>query len=413
MSNDDLSPDDLVELTIGPPAHGGHCVARHEGRVVFVRHTLPAERILARITGRTSRFWRAEAVRILEPADQRVDSHWPEAGPGGVGGGELAHVAMPAQREWKREVVVDTLGRIGRIDTDHPALQSFIVRCVPVPGHGAEAGYRTRVTLMADDEGRAGMYRHRSNEVLPLDQIPLAHPRLQDLGLLTRRWPAGARITAVAPSDGEPVTLVDGAPTAGAGRRVREIVRIAGGVEYAYRVRTGGFWQVHVGAPATLVEHVLATADLRPGEGAWDLYSGAGLFTTPLAAGVGADGRVDAVEGDREGAADARRNAHGVEQIALHSGEVAEYVRRAQQHLGDPDVVVLDPPRTGAGTKVMEVVLAAAPRRIVYVACDPAALARDVATARAQGYEMTGLAGFDLFPHTHHVECIATLDPAS
>ena len=402
--------DDLLELSIGPPAHGGHCVARHDGRVVFVRHTLPGERVQARVTHRTRRYWHAEAVRVLQPSPDRVPSIWPEAGPGGVGGGELAHVALPAQREWKRTVVLDTLRRIGGVDRDHRALQDFRVQHVPVPGHPAHdddgTGYRTRISVQADDDGRPGMRRYRSDQVVPLQDLPLAHPAAQDLDLLGRTWAPGARVQAIVSATGDAVVLQDGTPVQAGRTRVREVVH-HDGQTFRYRVSAGGFWQAHAGAPAVLVRAVTGAAALGTGQHAVELYSGAGLLTTPLAHAVGSGGRVDAVEGSPTGARDARRNAHGHPQVHLHHADVRAYLDAAPHR---PDVVVLDPPRTGAGREVMQRVAGMAPERIVYVACDPAALARDLATARSTGYHLAALSGFDLFPHTHHVECVAVLE---
>ncbi|MGC0250829.1 class I SAM-dependent RNA methyltransferase [Pseudactinotalea sp. Z1748] len=423
-------PDQLLDLTIGPPAHGGHCVARHDGRVVFVRHTLPGERVRARVTEATSRYWRADATEVLEPSPDRVPSVWPEAGPGGVGGGELAHVALPAQRAWKRDVITDALRRIGHIGPDHAAVASLQVEYVPLPEGPSPVpgtGYRTRVTLIADGEGRAGMHGHRSDAVLGVGSLPLAHARIHELDLLGRTWPAGARIQAVAPSVGAPVVLVDGRPSEARSRgrrtagntdrpaRVREVVR-TGEQTYTYRVSADGFWQAHAGAPAALVAEVLRAAELRPGQRVLELYSGSGLFSAPLAAAVGAQGRVDAVEGAAGAVRDARRNAHGLDQIHLHDADVRRFVTGQAQAGGDDgraDVVVLDPPRSGAGEEVMRALVATGPERVVYVACDPAALARDAAAARDAGYELASLTAFDLYSHTHHVECVAVLAPGA
>jgi tRNA/tmRNA/rRNA uracil-C5-methylase (TrmA/RlmC/RlmD family) len=427
-----------VELHVGAPVHGGHCLARLDGRVVFVRHAIPGERVLARLT-ETSRkgYWRADAVEILEPSPDRVPSVWPEAGPGGVGGGELAHVALPAQRRWKAAVVEDALKRVGGLERT--------VEVSPVPGDDERngLGWRTRVELTADARGRAGMFRYRSHDIVPLTDMPLAVPAIRELGLHSRRWPPGARIDAIAPSGARidaatptgdrPLVLVDGEPLRGGRRSVRERVVVAGR-EHEYRVSGTGFWQVHVGAPQLLAEAVLAAAELTPGAHVLELYSGAGLLTLPLAAAVGPSGRVDAVEGDPGAARDARRNAHGLGQVVLRTGDVGSVVlhtgdvgsvvlhagdvgallaRDEQLRPGEPaDVVVLDPPRSGAGARVVTAICARRPARIVYVACDPAALARDLRVAREHGYELTELHAFDLFPHTHHVECVAVLAAA-
>jgi tRNA/tmRNA/rRNA uracil-C5-methylase (TrmA/RlmC/RlmD family) len=402
----DTAVGEVVLLEIGPAAHGGHCVARLDGRVVFVRHTLPGEVVRARMTevGGSRRFWRADAVDILEPSADRVPSVWPTAGPGGVGGGELAHVALPAQRRWKAGIVTDVLRRIGGIERE--------VDVEAAPGDDARGGlgWRTRITLAVDPRGRAGMYRYRSRDVIPLRDMPLAAPAIADLDLFGRRWPAGSRIEAVAPVGGDrPLVLLDGEPLKGERRAVRERVVLAGR-EHVYKVSGSGFWQVHDAAPAVLAEAVLQAAGPLEGAHVLDLYAGSGLFTVPLAEAVGAHGHVDAVEGDVRAVRDARRNVHALPRVAVHGGDVAEVI--GDLAVGPGAVVVLDPPRTGAGAEVTAAIAATEPARIVYVACDPAALARDLRVAASRGYGLTSLRAVDLFPHTHHVECVAVLERA-
>lgn len=405
-----MSAADLVELEIGPVAHGGHCVARHEGRVVFVRHTLPGERVLAALTdaGDTSSFWRADAVEVLVASPDRVEPAWPEAGPGGVGGGELSHVALPAQREWKARVVAEQLARLAHVDIE--------VEVEATPGEADGLGWRTRIELVADARGRAGMHRFRTHDVVPLSSMPLAVDEIAALGLFSRRWQPGARITAVAPIGGDrPLVLVDGVPWTehGPDKRpnartsVRETAEVAGRT-VTWRVAADGFWQVHREAPSVLSQAVVDAVGPRAGATVVDLYAGSGLFSLPLAELVGADGRVVAVEGDARAVRDARRNLHDAPHVALHLGPVRDVLRSGVT--GPADVVVLDPPRVGAGRAVVDEVAALEPDRVVYVACDPAALARDVAYLDARGWALTGLRAFDLFPMTHHVECVAVLD---
>jgi tRNA/tmRNA/rRNA uracil-C5-methylase (TrmA/RlmC/RlmD family) len=402
--------DELVVLEVGPVAHGGHCVARHEGRVVFVRHTLPGERVRARLTDArdTAKFWRADAVEVLVASVDRVPAAWPAAGPGGVGGGELSHVALPAQRAWKAAVVEEQLRRLAHVELP--------VTVEPAAPDDDGLGWRTRIELVADADGRAGMHRHRSHEVVPLEGMPLAVPALDELGLFSRRWPVGARITAVAPVGGDrPLVLVDGAPWGDKGpdRRpnartsVREEAEVAGR-RYTWRVAADGFWQVHRAAPTVLANAVVDAVGPREGATIADLYSGAGLFTVPLAGLVGESGRVLAVDGDQRAVRDARRNVHGTPQVELHLGAVGDVLAAGAVHRAD--VVVLDPPRVGAGRRVVAQVVALEPRRVVYVACDPAALARDVGHLQQAGFTLASLRAFDLFPMTHHVECVAVLD---
>ena len=416
----------MVELEIGPVAHGGHCVARLAGeesadrpggRVVFVRHTLPGERVRAQLTDFTpeATFWRADAVEILEPSVDRVPSAWPEAGPGGVGGGELAHVALPAQRGWKAAVVAEQLQRLAKVQ------RPVVVESAPGDDERGGLGWRTRIDLVVDDAGRAGMRGIRSHDVHALADMPLATEVIAGLGLFARKWRPGTRLEAVAPAGGQtPMVLVDGIPFVGgnadtrpnARTSVRETLAV-GGREYGYRVTADGFWQVHREAPAVLTGAVLAGLGDVDGATVLDLYAGAGLFTLPLADAVGPTGEVVSVEGDARAVHDARRNSHDRSNIELHHGDVARVLAGtidADSDVIHADAVVLDPPRSGAGRKIVASIAQLRPDRIVYVACDPAALARDLCYLAEAGYALTGLRAFDLFPMTHHVECVAVLD---
>ena len=197
---------------------------------------------------------------------------------------------------------------------------------------------------------------------------------------------------------------------------VSERVLISG-QERRFRITGTGFWQVHPGAAQSLLDAVLAAADPKPGERTVDLYGGVGLFAAGLADRVGPTGSVVAVEADARATSDARRSLHDLDWIRFETGPVEgvlPYLTQDGGPLADgADVVVLDPPRAGAGKEVINRIAALRPRVIVYVACDPAALARDQAPAAAAGYRRAGLRAFDQFPMTHHVECVATLVPGS
>ncbi|MCL1900572.1 MAG: RsmD family RNA methyltransferase, partial [Promicromonosporaceae bacterium] len=350
-----------------------------------------------------SKFWRADAVQVLgNPSPDRVPSAWPEAGPGGVGGGELAHVSLPGQRRWKAAVLREQLRRLANLDWE--------VTVEAAPGDGQRGGlhYRTRIDLVADREGRAGMRTYRSHQVLPLDTMPLATEevlaRADAEQVFARRWRPGQRLELH--SD---LLLVDGAPWRGrpdtranARRSVTEMVELSDGSSYRYRLAADGFWQNHREAPRLLVEAVLAAAGDLTGKRVLDLYSGAGLFTLPLADRAGS---VIAVEGDERAVRDARRNSHHLGNVELRHGAV-ERVLDGGLAAG---VVVLDPPRAGAGRRTIEAIMAGQPERVIYVACDPAALARDIGYLGEGGYTLQSLRAFDLFPMTHHVEAVALL----
>ncbi len=414
----------MIEVTVTAVAHGGHAVARLDGRVVFVRHALPGERVRAVVTEGGPKFWRADALEVLaDPSPDRVPSAWPQAGPGGVGGGELAFVSLDGQRRWKAAVVREQLQRLAGIERD--------VTVEAAPGDEERGGlhYRTRVDLVAGADGRAGMRRYRSHDVVALDTMPLGTAEVLALadaeGVFERRWTPGAVLELVAPASGtEPVLLVDGDLWRGgrpdrrpnARRAVAESVtplRAAVPPQtFSYRVAADGFWQNHREAPAVLAGAVLDAVGDIDGATVLDLYSGAGLFTVPLAAAAGDRGQVIAVEGDARAVKDARRNAHHLPQVDLRLGAVDRVLTDGDAGgtgVGGADVVVLDPPRAGAGRGVVAAIAERRPARVVYVACDPAALARDVGLFAGLGYELADLRAFDLFPMTHHVEAVAVL----
>jgi tRNA/tmRNA/rRNA uracil-C5-methylase (TrmA/RlmC/RlmD family) len=379
----------VVELDVGPVAHGGHCVARLDGLVVFVRHAIPGEKVRAKITEQTAKYLRADAVEILEPSPHRGEPPCPFAGPGRCGGCDFQHVAIDEQRRLKAQVVSDTLRRIGHIEYD--------VRMEHADGDDG-LGWRTRMRY-AVVEGQPGMYAHRSHELIPIDRCLIAHP--DSPPALDRTWPDASAVQTVVSSAGDTAVLTE--PDDGPGsRRVHEVVR-----DRRFRVDAAGFWQVHPAAAATLVDAVLTGLEPQAGETALDLYSGVGVFAAFLA---GAGCAVLAVESDDEAVRNARRNLHDLPAVTLESGKVGRVLTSAaRQGLESVDLAVLDPPRTGAGPDVVRAVAALSPRRVAYVACDPAALARDLRVFLDNGYELAGIRAFDLFGMTHHIECVAVL----
>ncbi|SIR46251.1 23S rRNA m(5)U-1939 methyltransferase [Micromonospora avicenniae] len=404
-----LAEAERVELTVGAVAPGGHCVARVDGQVVFVRHALPGERVVAEVTEVHRGFVRADAVTVLDASPDRVEPPCPYARPGRCGGCDLQHVAPAAQLEWKAAVVREQLSRLGGL-TD-AELDGLGVRIEALPG--GRLGWRSRVRYAVDAGDRAGLLKHRSHEVVPIDRCLIAHPAIQSLPVLAAsgtRWPDADAVETVASTGGDVavVTVVDGvASTAEGPATVREV---AAGREWT--LPTTAFWQVHPAAADTLVGAVLELVDPQPGEIAWDLYGGAGLFAAALAGVVGDTGRVTLVEAAEQGVAAARENLRDLPRVEVVAARVETALAR-RRITGPVDVVVLDPPRTGAGSRVVRELVAAGPRAIGYVACDPAAFARDVRTFAEAGWRLAAVRGFDLFPMTQHVELVGLLLPPS
>ncbi|MEU8185608.1 TRAM domain-containing protein [Micromonospora sp. NPDC049044] len=398
-----LAEAERVELTVDTVAPGGHCVARVDGQVVFVRHALPGERVVAEVTEVHRGFVRADAVTVLDASPDRVEPPCPYAKPGACGGCDLQHVAPQAQLAWKTAVVREQLIRLGGL-TD-AELDKLGVRVEALPG--GLLGWRSRVRYAVDAANRAGLLKHRSHEVVPIDRCRIAHPDIQQLPVLTERWPAAEAVETVASTGGD-VTVTeirDGVPTPVSGPA--EVREVAAGRDWT--LPASGFWQVHPAAADTLGAAVLDLLDPRPGETAWDLYGGAGLFAAALASRVG-DARITLVESSRDGVDAARANLADLPQIEVVAARVETALTR-RRITGPVDVVVLDPPRAGAGAQVVRDVVAAGPRAVAYVACDPAAFARDVRTFTELGWRLAALRGFDLFPMTQHVELVALLVP--
>ncbi len=415
------------ELEVGPVAHGGMCVARHEGRVVFVRHALPGERVRARVTeGRVpDRFLRADAVEVLLASPDRVEAPCRFAGPGLCGGCDWQHATPAAQRELKAAVLAEQLRRLAGLEWS-PVVEA-------VPGALDGSGWRTRVRFAVDARGRPGMRRHRSHEVVPIDACFIAHPAVNAAGVLDATWSETAEVAVTVSGSGERAALVraSGSPAHARAARPRmdpllgddvalltdwpagvsateRVIETVGGRVFA--VPAGGFWQAHPAAAVTLTAAVAEALAPRPGETLLDLYAGSGLFAGVLAHLVAPGGTVIAVEGDAASVAAARDNLEGLPGVTVIADRVDAALAAT---IEVADLAVLDPPRTGAGREVVERVAALAPRRVAYVACDPAALARDVAIFAEHGYALTALRAFDLFPHTHHLECVAILEPTS
>ena len=403
------------EVEVGPVAHGGHCVARHEWRVVFVRHTLPGERVLVRVTeDRHPGFCRADATEVLEAAPDRVERPCPYSGPGRCGGCDWQHVTPEGQRRLKAAVVREQLARLA-------GLEDVDVTVEELPG--GPLRWRSRARFAVDRSGAAGLRRHRSHEVVVLADCPITvEPAAH--AVLDRRWPgAGAVDVSIDSTGAVTTTRLDrrGHPTSS--RVVRpggdlpeepsaRAERHAGGRDW--EVEGTGFWQVHPAAADALVGAVAGLAGVRAGDTVLDLYAGVGLFGGALAPAAGAEGRVVCVESDEAACAAADANLAALPQAEVWQGEVDPAgLGELLDELGSaPDVVVLDPPRAGAGPAVSRLLAGTGARAVVYVACDPAALARDVAAFGAAGYRLAALRAFDAFPMTAHVECVALLVPA-
>lgn len=400
-------------------AHGGWCVARHEGRVVFVRHALPGERVVAEITEETTRFLRADAVEILEASPDRVTPPCPYAGPGLCGGCDWQHATLEAQRALKASVVAEQLSRLAGITRD--------VLVEEVPGAKDGLGWRTRVQFAATREGVLGFRKHRSHDIQPVEACLIAHPSVEEVGVETHTWRNSMGVEVIASSGGEHAVVIAPKPRSSVAvppleapasilvnqGKGRSEPRHGSGMlheqvgDRVFQVTGSGFWQVHPGAAETLLDAVLSYAAPEPGEWALDLYCGVGLFAAGLAEAVGPSGAVFGVENEAAAVRDARANLRDLPWAQVERGRVEDALDRFE--IERADLVVVDPPRSGLGREVVTRIASLEASRLVYVSCDPATLARDLAWFAELGYGLADLRAFDAFPMTHHVECVALL----
>jgi tRNA/tmRNA/rRNA uracil-C5-methylase (TrmA/RlmC/RlmD family) len=413
---------DEVDLDITNVAHGGVFVARHEGRVVFVPDTMPGERIRARITDRKhDSFWRAETLEVIEAAPERQAHVWESASidrapDARAGGAEFGHIRLEHQRELKRQVLTDSLLRMAKLESD--------VTVEPVDGESADGtGWRTRVRLQVGPDGGFGPFAARTHRVVPVTDLPLASAAVGDAVPYGQTFPGAESIDVLATSTGAEHLLVN-EPSVRRGKRIvrpryrpNPIREVVGDREFQLDVR--GFWQVHRRAAATLTEAVQSAVDealFDPRAANLDLYGGVGLLAAALGDRFGSTLRITSVESDEHATDHAAENLSEWLGASAVTDRVEKYVTRLASDASAADrsrstaaTVVLDPPRSGAGRAVVDALAAIKPAQIVYVACDPVALARDVALFAGHGYGVRSLRAFDLFPNTHHVEAVATL----
>ena len=393
-----LKTGDLIEVTIEKVAHGGHFIARHDGAVIFVRHAIPGERCTIEVTSTGSSFNRGDVVEVHGASEHRVEAPCRYAHRAGCGGCDFQHIDPAYQRTLKADVIKEQFSRIAKMQIE-----------IDVEEVSKSTHWRTRAIATTNRNGKLGFYKSRSHNVVPVDdclicvdgmklnEIAASHLK-GDMRIEISSSNTGERTIALAPIRGEEKARISEGPVV-----LHE--KVAGRV---LEVSQASFWQSNEKAPELLTETVLDFAQLKSGEHVLDLYGGVGLFTAAIVEAVGSGGHVDLIEGSKVATADAARNFANNPNVTIATGDVAKLLPR----ITATDVVVLDPPRDGAGKEAIAHIARLAPRSIVYVACDPAALARDTAYLADHSYSLVKLRAFDLFPMTHHIECVARFEPA-
>jgi len=405
---DDQLSETTFNVRVERPASGGGVGRAPDGRVAFVRHSLPGELVRVEVKEITSSFYRADAIEILEASPERVTPPCPYFHADGCGGCDLQHASSRAQRDWKAALVKEHLRRIAGLERDVEVTATL----------GTGEGSRTRLRCGVDEDGNLGLRQARSHQLVAIDRCWISDPIFA--AAFAHAWPGVDEVELRAIGEGVPFAVarrsaergghfdlrsLDGAPL-NPSTRSRVAVR-----DHVYTVGPESFWQSHRDAPTLLVNSVLEFADVSAGDDVVDLFSGVGLFSVPLAKLVGPGGRVSAVESSPNSVRDARENAEGLRHLKVREWSVSP--RSVNDTVREGSIVVLDPPRHGLGKGVVEAIARRAPRRVVYVSCDAATFSRDLKDFLQRGFVLSDLRVFDLFPMTEHVELVALLDSPS
>lgn len=379
---------DQVEVEVIAIAHGGHCVARHEGQVIFVRHAIPGERVIVEITAKTKNFARGNCVSVLRASEFRVVAPCKYAHPNGCGGCDFQHIAISHQRFLKSQIISEQFKRLAKLDIS-----------VAVEEVAPTENWRSRMEFTVSQNRKLALHAARSNELIEIDECKIAHSKLGIAEINLQKLPVGKKVDVVISSAGDRQVVIEG-------RENTSLIK-ENSSGFEFNLNPISFWQSHVSAPKVLVDVVNDYAKFKAGDHVFDLYGGAGLFTAAALAHIGAGGRVTLIESDDNAITDAKRNFAESENVEIVQSRVESALKRYVA----ADVIVLDPPRAGAGAAVCAMVAKLQPRTVVYVACDPAALARDTAYLQEVGYQLETMRSFDLFPMTSHMECVARFIP--
>ncbi|MFL6204214.1 MAG: class I SAM-dependent RNA methyltransferase [Acidimicrobiales bacterium] len=391
-------PPSMIDITA--VAAGGDGLGRDDdGRVVFVPGALPGESVAVELTQRKKDYARARIVEVVRPSADRVAPPCPFVA-AGCGGCDWQHVDPTAQRRLKVAVVADALRRQAHLDV--------------AVGEGPDlSATRYRTTLRGEAvDGRFGLRRRGSHEVVAVGPCLVAHPLVDEL-VEHGRFPDGEVVLRAGPGTGERLVVVDGDPSS---VEVPEGVRVVGKADLAagrrawfhdelagrrWRISATSFFQARADGAEALVDAVRASSEgaLRAGGHVVDLYGGVGLFAGTVSEGCS----VTMVEQSASSTADARVNLQDLD---------ARIVRADVDHWGPAaaDLVVADPPRAGLGAKAVSKVAATHAKRLVLVSCDPAALGRDARLLGEAGFDLVSSRLVDLFPHTSHVEVVSRFD---
>lgn len=378
-------PIELLEMV-----HGGNALAKVDGRAIFVTGGLPGEQVRVTITRDQDSYAFAVVDAVLEASPHRVAPRCPYFRAGTCGGCQWQHIEYATQLEFKTSIVSEQFRRIGKFDAApiRPMIAS------PEPWF-----YRTHVTFHRAANGEYGFVAPDDRTVTPVDECCIIRPEL--LALKSAITNGGKRARCMVGTDGVETTIVAGdepPPAASPARGEQVHFTIRG---ETFQVNQNSFFQVNVAQAAVLVDLVLEHLALTGDERVLDLYAGVGLFSLFVARRAR---RVTLIEISRSAIYDARKNLAQFTHVEYIEAAVEQALPRFKRKI---DAAVIDPPRAGMKAGALAALIALAPRKIAYVSCDPATLARDARALVDAGYALTSVQPVDMFPQTYHIECVA------
>ena len=384
-----LAIGDIITLNVGNIANGGHFIGRHNDQIVFVRHSLTGERANVKITAVNSKFAFGDAIEILKKSKDRVNAPCKYAHPEGCGGCDFQHIDPIAQLNLKKIVIQDQFKRIAKIEINPEIISKDSL---------GGLNWRTRLNLAISENKKLGLHAHKSNKIIEIDECLIAVEGINKSEIFNKKWENEDNIKISYSSDNDMNISQLGKNISGPDK-LNEVVD-----DNKYYISPKSFWQSHKNAPEFILEQVLKFANIKEGERVCDLYGGVGLFTLPISKILGENGEVHLIEVNKVCIADATEMFADVKNIFIHHGTV-------EQKLGSIkkiNTIILDPPRNGVSKQVINQMIEKKPQTIIYVSCNPSTLARDTKILTDNNYTLTNIVGLDLFPMTHHIECVAS-----
>ena len=384
-----LNVGEIITLHIGEIANGGHFLARYKNQVIFVRHAIKGEIAKVKITFINSKLAFGDAIEIINPSKDRVVSPCKYSKPGGCGGCDFQHISISKQVDFKKKIIQDQFNHIAKISITPDFISTE-------PSNGLN--WRTRLDLTISENGKVGLNVYRSNIVVEIAKCEIALKNINSSGLFSKKWKREGRLK-VSYSSGNNINISQLGEKIFGSDKLKEFVE-----DKTYTISPQSFWQSHKNAPLLLLQQVIKLADIKIGDKICDLYGGAGLFTLPMSKLTKENGEVHLIERDYSCIQDSRKMFQNFKNIFIHHGKV-------EQKLGSIkkiDIIVLDPPRNGASKQVINQMIDKKPKSIIYVSCNPSTLARDTKILLNNNYILDKIIGLDLFPMTHHIECIAS-----